>query len=236
MSAFGGKADIAHWYVGGNVGYSWGNASIDYSQSSVGGAPIGPGPFAGPTCGVAGVGNGCLLPYKVHPQSFAGGGQLGYNYQTGWWVLGFETDIQWRNGGETTSTTFSFGDFLALKDDQKWFGTVRGRVGLTAPSSNWLFYLTGGLAYGSFEHQITQIVVANIANQTFSSSPTKVGWTLGGGVEVAVARNWSIGAEYLYLDFGTDTINGLTPYNNVFATTFHDHSQIARVKLNYQFH
>ena len=36
-----------------------------------------------------------------------------------------------------------------------------------------------------------------------SRSNTRVGWTVGGGIEYAITNNWSIGAEYRFTDFGT---------------------------------
>jgi outer membrane immunogenic protein len=38
-----------------------------------------------------------------------------------------------------------------------------------------------------------------------SFSQTRVGWTVGGGLEYAVTNNWSIRAEYRYTDFGNTT-------------------------------
>jgi opacity protein-like surface antigen len=35
-----------------------------------------------------------------------------------------------------------------------------------------------------------------------SARATKTGWTLGGGGEYALSRNWSLTAQYLYADFG----------------------------------
>jgi outer membrane immunogenic protein len=158
----------------------------------------------------------------------------------GMWVFGAEADIQWRNHVATTPT-FVFigaGDQLTLTDNQKWFGTVRGRVGLTPFASNWLFYVTGGLAYGKFDHTVVQFFNngGGSVTQTTSISRTKAGWALGAGVEYALDQRWSLGAEYLYMDFGKDTVDALTPVTGgASSTTFKDVSQVARVKLNYKF-
>jgi len=220
------------WYVGLNAGYSWGRSSIDYAQdvSTFFGSP---GPLA--------------LSTTLSPQSFIGGGQLGFNYQSGVWVLGFETDIAWRNRSESASFVLNtFNDTLTLTDNQRWVGTVRGRLGYT-PASNWLLYATGGLAYGNFEHSFTQFCDVGCAQtQVISNSTTRVGWTVGGGVEFAFGRNWSLGAEYLYMDFGKDTLSvaaggippipvpGMTTFPAT-TVTFHDTSHVARLKLNYRF-
>ena len=225
------------WYVGANAGYSWGTSAIDYAQDP--GSTFGVPPFAA----------GGTLSSSVSPKSFIGGGQFGFNYQTGVWVLGIETDIAWRNRTDSVSYVLNtlFSDNLTLSDEQKWAGTLRGRIGLTsAAMSNWLFYVTGGLAYGSLEHSVTQFCnIGCTQTRTFSDSVTKAGWTLGGGVEVALTRNWSLGAEYLYMDFGTSTLSAAgafvppapnpgTTFPNTTAS-FHDKSQVARLKLNYRF-
>ena len=225
------------WYVGLNVGYSWGRASIDYAQ--------GPSDFFG----VDTPGNTVALSTHLSPQSFIGGGQVGFNYQTGAWVWGFETDIAWRNRSDAVSMVLdSLNDTLTLSDNQRWVGTVRGRVGYSPQAaSNWLIYATGGFAYGNFEHGVTQFCnVGCNQTQAFSDSKTLAGWTVGGGVEVALDRNWSLGAEYLYMDFEKDTLAvaaaGTPPLPAPGATTFpattvsfHDTSQVARLKLNYRF-
>ena len=40
-----------------------------------------------------------------------------------------------------------------------------------------------------------------------SGSKTKVGWTAGAGVEYAVTQNFTVKAEYLYVDLGDVTAN-----------------------------
>jgi outer membrane immunogenic protein len=75
-------------------------------------------------------------------------------------------------------------------------------------------------------------------------SKTKTGWTLGGGVEVGLTPSWTARAEYLYVDFGNETITS----NNLFLafipaprplqTFTHSadlRSNIVRVAVNYRF-
>ena len=109
--------------------------------------------------------------------------------------------------------------------------------------NNWLFYVTGGLAYGRFEHSFTQFCNAG-CNQIrpLSDSVTKAGWTVGGGIEIALDRNWSVGAEYLYMNFGNDALSAPAagPFGPPFvlpntSASFQDTSQVARLKLNYRF-
>ena len=88
----------------------------------------------------------------------------------------------------------------------RWFGTVRARAGvLVVPTV--LLYGTGGLAYGNV--QVTDTVFSsNFGTASFSSSDTRLGWTVGFGIEGLFfnASQWTWRVEYLYLDLGT--VNG----------------------------
>jgi len=79
------------WYVGGNVGYSWGDAPTTGNASLVtfpGLLTLNPG-FPGFPASFA------FADHTTHLNGAIGGGQVGYNYQfSPNWVLGFETDIQ----------------------------------------------------------------------------------------------------------------------------------------------
>ncbi len=136
--------------------------------------------------------------------AFIGGGQLGYNWQTGPLVFGVETDFDYRSG-------FGQGGFL---------GTARGRLGY-AFSNAWMLYATGGLAYGN---------TFNDNSYMFNSSNSmRIGYALGGGVEYAVNRNWSIKGEYLFTDLGRSNLSvyGLAPPRS--------QSHLVRLGVNYRF-
>ena len=64
--------------------------------------------------------------------------QVGYNWQSGQFVFGVETDAQLTGADDSSG---------GLKFSIPWFGTLRGRAGVAV--NNMLFYGTGGLAYGS---------------------------------------------------------------------------------------
>jgi outer membrane immunogenic protein len=195
-------------YGGANAGYSWGRTEIDYA---LGGLPA--------------------IGTTVDPNSFVGGGQVGYNWQLGSVVMGVEGDVAWRHG--TDSATFTVGAaFAAIDAEQNWVATLRPRVGFAA--NNWLIYGTGGAAFGNFKHSYTE-ALAGVA-RTASDSDTKTGWTAGGGVEYAFRNQWSLGVEYLFLDFGSTTLTqpaagALAPS----AATFDDKSHLLRAKVNYKF-
>jgi outer membrane immunogenic protein len=149
------------FYVGGNIGYSWGSSSSTEA-------------FSDTT-------SGSILSASANRfdmNGAIGGGQAGYNWQRDRWVYGLETDIQ--GSGQKGNSPFSCaggtvgGTVLAglsgpcglghvgdtapfnvvafpvtgnLAQKLEWFGTFRGRVGVTA-TPTFLLYATGGLAYG----------------------------------------------------------------------------------------
>jgi outer membrane immunogenic protein len=197
-------------YVGANAGYSWGRTDTNYA---LGGIPA--------------------LGTPLDPNSFVGGGQIGYNWQMGSLVLGVEGDLAWRHGTDAATFTTIFGDFAAFNTEQNWAGTVRPRVGFA--TNNWLLYGTGGVAFGGFKHGYTEMR-PGVATRAAADSDTKAGWAAGAGVEYAFAPQWSLGVEYLYMDFGDATLAqpvvGALPAS---SANFDDKSHLLRAKLNYKF-
>lgn len=152
------------------------------------------GLYAGVNLGAGWRANGGSQGYVL------GGGQIGYNYQLSpLFVAGLETDFQ-----GTSSRNLD------------WFGTVRGRLGITPLSPNLLVYGTGGFAYGEVRDGWN--TVNNVGT----------GWTAGGGVEWAFHPNWSAKVEYLYTDLSGGN-------NGWWGGSRHSKSNTVRVGLNYHF-
>jgi outer membrane immunogenic protein len=87
------------WYVGGNVGYGWGDAPTDIQSNAT--TSFGGGLLPGFTNPPVAFSDSSTRQLK----GFIGGGQFGYNYQVRpHWVLGFEADIQ--GSGEKVSGNF----------------------------------------------------------------------------------------------------------------------------------
>jgi outer membrane immunogenic protein len=146
------------------------------------------------------------------------GGTAGFNWQTGQVVLGIEGDVDWSGVSGTTSTFCPAG--CTTRND--WLGTLRGRVGYAF--DRFLPYLTGGLAAGDI-HGTTP----GFAGAT----QTNLGWTVGAGLEVAIAGNWSAKAEYLYVGLGNFSCGlscGLVTPDNVSLQT-----DLLRGGVNYRF-
>jgi outer membrane immunogenic protein len=187
---------------------------------------------------------------RLNSTGFIGGGQAGYNWQAGpMWVIGVETDIS----GTTLNRTVSvpgLGDpsrIVTASEKLDWFGTVRGRIGVT-PTDRALLYVTGGLAYGhanlstaltrpGFSPGAPPDGCGGFNNcQSGSVSDTRIGWTVGGGLEWAFARNWSLKGEYLYYDLGTLSHAMTDPFfPAIFNASAGLKGSIARAGLNYKF-
>ena len=147
------------------------------------------------------------------------GGTAGYNWQIGSTVVGLEGDIDWANlHGSNTSTLCPDG----CSTSDSWLSTVRGRVGYAFGGI--LPYVTGGLAVGD---------IRAAAPGFPGATSTNAGWTVGGGLEVALPGNWTAKAEYLRVDLGSfncGTACGGTPNDNVSM-----HDNVVRAGVNYRF-
>ncbi|WP_363349556.1 porin family protein [Methylocystis echinoides] len=148
---------------------------------------------------------------------FAGGGQIGYNYQWGSSVLiGLEADIQGAtmNGSGSYAgaavdsyrmgrmnmphadrQVFGYGNVQASLD---WFGTVRGRLGyLVTPTL--LVYGTGGLTYGGATVNANYVSVTNWINTGMLNYPySQTGFGSGNASTTLVGWNAGGGLEWLF--------------------------------------
>jgi outer membrane immunogenic protein len=134
---------------------------------------------------------------SFNTNGFLGGGTFGGNYQMGGLVIGIEGDADYNSVNNN-----------GFKSD--WLATVRGRAGWAFDRI--LFYGTGGGAFAP----------ASVA----AGNATMMGWTVGAGIEWAFAQNWSAKVEYLYVDFPSPSVGGVS---------FTDAENVIRVGLNYKF-
>jgi outer membrane immunogenic protein len=199
------------FYVGGNVGYSWGRASTDLTETTSNTATLTtPNGSATATATTTSVGND-----RAKLNGSLGGFQAGYNWQTDRFVTGFEGDIQATGErGDVTICPVAVGVapgpclgpsgtlFGTASYRLPWFATLRGRAGVTFDRV--MLYVTGGLAAAEIKADYLSGSVGFPASLAAgSANTTRVGWAFGGGIEGAIDRNWSIKAEYLHLDFGS---------------------------------
>jgi outer membrane immunogenic protein len=217
------------FYVGANAGAALGN------DNNGGVTPNG---FTTPAPGT-----GYVLNRNANTQ-FTGGGQVGYNWQSGAFVFGLEADFDYlgnnsNGGGVPSGATPPY--FVALHGgNDDFLGTARGRLGYAVDRA--LFYVTGGLAYGGNSGNGSATYYPSSGGPyayTSSGNNSNVGYALGGGVEYAFTQNWSARLEYLYVDLGdrntTYSAPAGAPVGSSFVATNHDRDNILRVGLNYKF-
>ncbi|ENN95302.1 porin [Bartonella vinsonii] len=96
-------------------------------------------------------------------------------------------------------------DSSTLKE--KWSGATRVRIGFAA-ADHIMPYVAGGVAYAQMQGTYTIKATeakgnAEIATaKLFDATKTFVGYTLGGGVDIAMTDNVLLRAEYRYSDYG----------------------------------
>src|SRR5262245_52853233 len=153
-----------------------------------------------------------------------GGGQVGFNWQSGSFVIGIEGSLS-----AASIEQSGFVGIAKLSTEVDWIGTIVGRVGFAFDRA--LIYAKGGFATASVE------LKGDNGIDRFTSSERHNGWTIGAGLEVAVLKNLSLGLEYNYYDFGAATHSVTTaPVQNLALSIDADaqvHTVLAR--LNYRF-
>jgi outer membrane immunogenic protein len=194
--------DWTGFYIGGNIGYSWGRSSDTSTITNGAGTVL------------------FTSTDKTSLNGVVGGGQFGYNWQMQRAVFGLEADIQGTDEKGSRSFTCPTGICtpaigfplalvipgpavpVTLNQKIDWFGTVRGRIGyLVDPKV--LLYATGGLAYGEVDSSAT---IGLVPTGFGTVSNTHVGYTVGAGIEGVIGGNWTARLEYLYVDLGR--VNG----------------------------
>ena len=117
------------------------------------------------------------------------GGHVGYNSQSGNWVLGLEADGTWND----TSGVRTFGGPVRVDAHADWTSSLRARIGYSF--GNVLLYATGGAAFGGFDIGVSQVGIASRAGETV------FGYVAGGGLEMKLAPDWSARIEALHYGF-----------------------------------
>jgi high affinity Mn2+ porin len=202
--------DWSGFYLGGHFGYAAGSSHWSATQ-----------PDASAIAGSLDMFNSYNM-FRDTGSDFAGF-QAGYNYMyPSRWLIGVEADVSFPSftestprliSGMSTLSSASIGQ-ASYAEQVEFSGTLRGRVGY-APNlgaSHWLFYATGGLAWSYDQFTRTQLAgtpaggtaVPGTVENLFMQP--RVGWTAGGGAEVALWSNWSARAEYLFMDYGNRSV------------------------------
>ncbi len=166
---------------------------------------------------------GVNATFNTNGSSFLFGGHAGYNFQMGAMVLGVEGDVQWVRINANNQCLAVVGS--VCNTTQNAIGSIRGRIGY-AGIDRVLLYATGGVAFTNYSFAETAALIQNWG------SSSRAGWTIGGGIEYAMTKNWILGAQYSYYDFGSKTNGGgIGPVN----VTFKETESTLTARLSYKF-
>ncbi len=217
------------FYLGANAGGAWSSADVTSTINPVLNPPADAILDAADSPSLRGSG-------------FTGGGQLGFNYQSGFAVWGIEADFDYfrTSGSQTVTSEFPGGGGVSITTvnsfGTNWLATVRPRLGIAFDRT--LIYATGGLAVADLSYNtLFTSSASNFEGAAFSK--TRAGWTVGGGLEAALAGNWTAKVEYLYMDFGSADVTAPTffvgfPDGLAITHSVHLTNNLVRAGINYR--
>jgi len=221
------------FYLGVNGGWGW-------SKNTASETPFGA------------VGIGGILPQSLDTSLNGAifGGQLGYNWQFGKWVLGIEGDFDGASINGSSQSVFpdllggaggTATDGLMVHQNVQWLASIRGRLGYTWGPG--LAYLTGGAAWENVKTNVMistdtdPAVFSQSATGSFTS--TKSGFVVGGGYEWMINPKWTVRGEYLYYGFNGGSTNAINIPDcsgcGVNVTTGNNNISVVRLGVNYLF-
>ena len=232
--------DWKGFYLGGNLGAGFGKAPVQtlptFSPTGYFAASSTPAIYASSR-------------QNIMPKGFSGGGQFGYNFQNGAFVIGFETDIGYTHLSGSRSATGTYPCCapttytIAQSVKTNWLFTARPRIGVA--HNGVLFYGTGGLAVAGLNYSALFTDTFATAHETGGTDQAQMGFAAGGGVEFKTDAHWSLRGEYLYIGgFNTvSTSTNLTAFGppvipfptNVFTHTAELGAHLFRFGFNYRF-
>jgi len=177
------------FYAGGNLGGGWTDATLTDNLTA--------------------------MSVGVPASGFVGGGQLGFNYQLGGFVVGAE----WMFDGTALRSSHTAGA-LSGSASTDWVTTLAARFGWAA--DNWLFYAKAGGGWAQTHATLTNAITGLQA----TGSGASPGWLLGAGIEYGITRNWTTKIEYDYLGLDSWNTGALTVKPNI---------QMLTVGFNFKF-
>lgn len=141
----------------------------------------------------------------IDPNGGSVGATAGFSAQWGHVVASLEGDINFVAARATIDTGFAPDPSLTqLQSAINWNSHLRGRLGYSAGRA--LFFAAGGVAIAGVESKAFDNTTGAVANW----SDTRVGWSIGGGAEYRVAPRMSVRLEYIYDNYGSNTLSAQT--------------------------
>ena len=158
------------------------------------------------------------------------GGQIGYRWQTSNYVFGVEGQGNWADftgSNASLPTSILFTDTNRSRMDS--FGLITGQAGYAW--NNVLAYVKGGAAV--VDNKFDRLDPTGLLIS--SADETRWGGTVGAGLEVGFAPNWSVGVEYNHI-FLSDRNIAFTAPGSVFDGTDRIRQEVdmGLVRFNYR--
>src|SRR5580692_4793420 len=158
------------------------------------------GAFGGGGFGNHNVNNstGSAVPFSDFSANYSSqgglaGGEVGYNWQSGNYVVGVESDLFWTGIKGNDSFDFNNGAFPGVTavdaDNWRWGGTLRVRGGFAG--DRWMMFFTGGYAFGDIQHTNTAVPAVAGFPVVDRFNVTANGLTVGAGFAYALTKNIS---------------------------------------------
>lgn len=170
---------------------------------------------------------------------FAGGGQFGCDYQFApGWVAGAEARAAWTSLKNThagavlmPATGVVLPSQPTLRNDL--LASATARLGYSF-ADRWLVYVRGGAAWTHERVDDAFTTVGGIPVDP-SANMSRTGWTVGGGVDWAIAPHWTANLAYDYYDFGQRSVTLTGPVTNVFIYSLKDTMHAVTTGVDYHF-
>jgi outer membrane immunogenic protein len=201
------------FYLGGNLGGAWAQRNVTDSVFGL--------DFSRTSDGV-----------------FIGGGQVGFNYQMGGFLLGVEADFDWAGNNSNNNNGVAVPGVVGLirvNANDKWISTVAARFGLVFGQSL-IYGKAGGGWVGASDFTITNVNTG--ASITAGSGRSNSGFLVGAGYEYAFTSSWTVKLEYDYLGLSNRTFTVPVGAPFLVGDTFTNRSrniQTVKVGFNYLF-
>jgi outer membrane immunogenic protein len=224
------------FYIGANGGAGWGTSE---SQADV-------GTFVNQLVALnGGTSPGLVLSIpgpQVNYNGFLGGVDVGYNWQSGIFLVGWEGDFDGSSIEGNTACVAVFN--CSVKHN--WVADITGRLGLVA-TDRALIYIKGGAAWADSQYNIGNSITVGTPPVTTAASASASGTLFGGllglGVGYLITPNLSAKIEYDHIEFQNQTFNfGISttpPVTGVVIpplhVSIHDSMNLVKVGVDYKF-
>ena len=207
-------------YFGSHIGWGWGDVDLTENQRTPPVFPI-------------------TLSSSHDVDGWLGGVQIGGMKQFGPWVVGVEVSLSGGNINGSGSTCLGFtaaqlgaGSSSTCESNVNWMLTALSRLGFA--HDRWLIYGTAGWAIAGLDHTLT--LVSAGTTLPFAQQDVADGLAIGAGVEWAVAKDFTVGLQYLHVNLdarGDGFLSGLGGFSFTGRRDLDLNTITAR--LNYRF-